>query len=152
MIRKAKISEGKAIHKLINSFAKEGKLLSRPLSEIYDHLRDYSVWVQGDGRVMGVCALHISWEETAEIRSLAVAPQMQGRGIGRELVRACLKEARELGIKKVFLLTYIPRFFYQFGFQETDKSTLPHKIWADCLRCPKFPHCDETAMILSLEG
>ncbi|RLA86672.1 MAG: N-acetyltransferase [Deltaproteobacteria bacterium] len=151
MIRKAKIAEAKTIQKLINSFAKEGKLLPRSLSEIYDNLRDFFVFEE-DGRILGVCALHICWEDLAEIRSLAVQEDAGRKGVGRQLVEACLEEAKELGVKKVFLLTYIPSFFRKLGFSEVDKATLPHKIWGDCLRCPKFPHCDEVALLKTLEG
>jgi len=150
LIRKAKIAEAKTIQKLINSFAKEGKLLPRSLSEIYDNLRDFFVFEE-DGRILGVCALHICWEDLAEIRSLAVQEDAGRKGVGRQLVEACLEEAKELGVKKVFLLTYIPSFFRKLGFSEVDKATLPHKIWGDCLRCPKFPHCDEVALIRTLE-
>jgi len=151
LIRKAKIAEAKTIQKLINSFAKEGKLLPRSLSEIYDNLRDFFVFEE-DGRILGVCALHICWEDLAEIRSLAVQEDAGRKGVGRQLVEACLEEAKELGVKKVFLLTYIPSFFRKLGFSEVDKATLPHKIWGDCLRCPKFPHCDEVALLKTLEG
>ena len=149
MIRKAKIAEAKTIQKLINSFAKEGKLLPRSLSEIYDNLRDFFVFEE-DGRILGVCALHICWEDLAEIRSLAVQEDAGRKGVGRQLVEACLEEAKELGVKKVFLLTYIPSFFRKLGFSEVDKATLPHKIWGDCLRCPKFPYCDEVALLKTL--
>ena len=149
MIRKAKIAEAKTIQKLINSFAKEGKLLPRSLSEIYDNLRDFFVFEE-DGRILGVCALHICWEDLAEIRSLAVQEDAWRKGVGRQLVEVCLKEAKELGVKKVFLLTYIPSFFRKLGFSEVDKATLPHKIWGDCLRCPKFPYCDEVALLKTL--
>jgi len=149
LIRKAKIAEAKTIQKLINSFAKEGKLLPRSLSEIYDNLRDFFVFEE-DGRILGVCALHICWEDLAEIRSLAVQEDAWRKGVGRQLVEACLKEAKELGVKKVFLLTYIPSFFRKLGFSEVDKATLPHKIWGDCLRCPKFPYCDEVALLKTL--
>ena len=150
MIRKAKVAEAKTIQKLINSFAKEGKLLPRSLSEIYDNLRDFFVFEE-DGRILGVCALHICWEDLAEIRSLAVQEDAGRKGVGRQLVEACLKEAKELGVKKVFLLTYIPSYFRKLGFYEVDKATLPHKIWGDCFRCPKFPNCDEVALLKTLE-
>jgi len=86
----------------------------------------------------------------AEIRSLAVVKGYQGQKLGSRLVLACLEEARALGIRKVFVLTYVEGFFAKMGFKVVEKSTLPHKIWADCLRCSKYPDCDETAMILDL--
>jgi amino-acid N-acetyltransferase len=150
-IRKATTKDVRAIHALLNHFANQGLLLARSLSEIYDHLRDYAVLEGPEGEaVLGVCGLGICWEDLAEIKSLAVSEAHQGKGFGVRLVGACLDEARSLGLKKVFTLTYIPRFFQKIGFSEIDKSLLPHKIWADCLRCPKFPNCDEVALMMEL--
>jgi amino-acid N-acetyltransferase len=120
------------------------------LSEIYDNLRDFYVYEGSDKQIGGVCALHICWEGLAEIRSLAVTTKERDKGIGRALIKACLEEARELGVARIFLLTYIAPYFEQMGFRAVDKSTLPHKIWTDCVRCVKFPDCTETAMILDL--
>lgn len=146
-IRKARISDINAIHKLINDFAQKGHLLPRSLSELYDHLRDYVVIERAGQSIIGVCGLRICWEDLAEIKSLAVAPEFQGKGYGRRLVEASVQEAREYGIGKVFTLTYIPGFFVKLGFEEIEKSELPQKIWADCLKCPHFPNCKETALI-----
>jgi amino-acid N-acetyltransferase len=153
MIRKAIIQDVKPIHGLLSYYADQGLLLPRSLSELYDHLRDYFV-VEEEGRqnaVIGVSALGICWEDLAEIRSLAIARDKQGKGLGALLVETCLKEARSLGLKKVFTLSYVPGFFSKIGFKEVEKSILPHKIWADCLKCPKFPDCDETAMMIELQ-
>ncbi|MBN1850616.1 MAG: N-acetyltransferase [Deltaproteobacteria bacterium] len=152
MIRKAVTKEVKSIHKLLVHYAGKGALLPRSLSELYDHLRDLFVLVDGSDHeeVFGVCALGVCWEELAEIRSLAVAETYHGEGFGRQLVERCLEEAGELGLSRIFALTYVPKFFEKMGFQEIDKSILPHKIWADCLKCPKFPDCDEIAMMLDL--
>ncbi len=149
-VRKALLKDVKDIHRLINYYAKKGLVLPRSLSELYEHIRDYIV-VEEDGVVCGTCALGICWEDLAEIRSLAVAEEKKRRGYGSMLVRECINEARQLGVKKVFILTYIPDFFSRFGFQQIKKSLLPHKIWADCLKCPKFPDCDEIAMSLNLQ-
>jgi amino-acid N-acetyltransferase len=152
-IRKAIIADVKAIHQLLNHYAERKLLLPRSLSELYDHVRDYFVLDDGTGvpqHVAGVCGLGICWEDLAEIRSLAVLEGVSGKGYGTKLVKACLKEARALGVKKVFALTYAPGFFLHMGFQEVDKSVLPHKIWGDCLKCPKFPQCDETALMIEL--
>ena len=151
-IRKAKIGDIKAIHKILNQYAERGLLLPRPLSELYDHLRDFVVLVQGgEGeKILGLCALGICWEDLAEIRSLAVIQERQGNDYGRLLVEACLQEAKSLGLHKVFALTYAESFFAKMGFRVVEKSTLPHKVWADCLKCAKFPECDETAMLLVL--
>lgn len=151
-IRKATIGDVKGIHKLLQHYADKGVLLPRPLSELYDHLRDYFVLEKNDmtHSVLGVCALGICWEDLAEIRSLAVSEMHQGKGFGIQLTNRCLEEARALGIRKVFTLTYVPAFFIRLGFHEVDKSVLPHKIWSDCLKCTKFPDCDETALVTEL--
>jgi amino-acid N-acetyltransferase len=150
VIRRATIADAEQIQHLINQFADAGRLLPRSLSEIYDNLRDFHVYEGPDHHIGGVCALHICWKGLAEIRSLAVAQGERKKGIGTKLVEACLAEARQLGVTQVFLLTYIPPYFEQAGFRLVDKSTLPHKIWADCIKCVKFPDCDEAAMILDL--
>ena len=152
-IRKAVISDVKGIHRLLNHYAEQKLLLPRSLSELYDHLRNYFVLADGTReteRIAGVCGLGICWEDLAEIKSLAVDEGVCGKGYGTKLVKACLREARVLGIKRVFALTYAPGFFLHMGFQEVDKSVLPHKIWGDCLKCPKFPQCDETALMIEL--
>lgn len=152
MIRKARVADVEQIQRLINQFADEGRLLLRSLSEIYDNLRDFHVYEDEDqdGLICGVCALHICWEDLAEIRSLAVAMEDRKKGVGEKLIAACLEEARHLGVARVFLLTYIPPYFERAGFRTVDKSSLPHKIWTDCIRCVKFPDCNETAMIINL--
>jgi len=124
-------------------------MLPRSLSELYESMRDFIV-CKDNGKILGVCALHIIWEDLAEIRSLAVDRGYQKLGIGKDLVRRCLKEARDLGLKRVFALTYNPEFFKKMGFVDIDKSSLPQKIWGDCLRCHKFPECDENAVIKHL--
>jgi amino-acid N-acetyltransferase len=149
MIRKAKISDVKDIQKLLTNFASRGEMLSRSLSELYDSLRDFYIY-EDEGRVIGTSALHIVWEDLAEVRSVAVAEDAGRRGIGTQVVGACLEEARLLGLKRLFCLTYKPDFFAKFGFVVVDKSELPHKVWGDCIKCVKFPDCDEIAMILDL--
>lgn len=148
-IRKVKISDIKQVHKLINDFAKREEMIPRSLNELYENLRDFIV-CEDNGNICGACALHIMWEDLAEIRSLAVKREYQKMGIGKKLVIQCLKEAKSLGIKKVFALTYQPEFFKKIGFADIDKSNLPQKIWGDCLRCPRFPECNEYAVIKNL--
>ena len=152
MIEKAVVADIQAIHKMLSYYGTQGLLLSRPLSELYDHLRDFFVLKTGGGdpTVLGVCALGICWEDLAEIRSLAVLEDLQGKGYGSLLVKRCLDEAKTLGIKRVFTLTYVEEFFSKMGFRQVEKTVLPHKVWADCLKCAKFPDCDETAMVLEL--
>lgn len=145
-IEKAKIADVPQIHKLVNSFSEKGLMLARPLSEIYEAMRDFFV-IREDSKVVACAALHVSWSDLAEIRSVAVAEDKQKKGLGARLVAACLKEAEELGIKTVFCFTYRPEFFRKYKFVDIDKMELPRKVWTDCYRCPKFPNCDETAMI-----
>lgn len=131
---------------LINGFARQDIMLARSLNELYENIRDF--WVKADkGKVIGCAALHISWDNLAEIKSVAVAQKFHKKGIGKELIAACLDEALQLGIKKVFMLTYKPKYFKRFGFKKIAHSSLPHKIWAECIHCPKFPDCKETALL-----
>jgi amino-acid N-acetyltransferase len=153
MIRKATIQDVRAIHRILQFFGSRGVLLARPLSELYDHVRDFSVYVDNrQGRVVGCAALQFCWEDLAEIRSLAVLPEHEGRGIGRRLAQTVLAEALSFKTRKVFTLTYEPGFFRNFGFKEIDRSDLPLKIWADCIICVKFPDCDEIAMMKDLSS
>ncbi|WP_456385787.1 N-acetyltransferase [Desulfolithobacter sp.] len=145
-IRPARMGDVPEIHGLLRQFASQGLLLGRSISSLYDSLRDFIVF-EDDGAIQGVCALHICWENLAEIRSLAVPEDHQGRGIGTRLVNSCLDEARSLEIGQVFTLTYQPGFFRKLDFTDIDKRDLPHKIWSDCLNCPQFPDCDEEALI-----
>ena len=145
-VEKAKIPDVAQMHQLINEFAKSGEMLARPLSELYEDIRDYFVIKDGD-KVLACASLHVSWSDLAEIRSVAVGPDSQGKGLGALLVEACLAEAKELGIETIFCFTYQPDFFKRHRFVDIDKMELPRKVWTDCFRCPKFPNCDETALI-----
>jgi amino-acid N-acetyltransferase len=146
MIRKAKIKDIKQIQGLIGYFAKQDVMLPRSLNELYENIRDF--WVDEDkGKISGCAALHISWDDLAEIKSLAVAKNKQGRGLGLDLVLACLAEAQVMGAKRIFVLTYKPEFFKQLGFKKIKQNALPHKIWAECINCCKFPNCQEIALL-----
>lgn len=149
MIRKAKVSDIKPIYELISFFAKDDLMLPRSISDLYDDLRDFFVCEEGNA-VVGCCALHISWEDLAEIRSLAVSQKQQKAGIGMQLVKACLDEAEALGIKKVFTLTFVPEYFEKLDFVRVDKSCLPRKVWGECISCIKFPDCSEVPLIKEL--
>jgi amino-acid N-acetyltransferase len=145
-VDRAKVNDATAMHQMISHFADKGEMLPRALSEIYDGIRDYFV-VRKGSQVIGCVALHVTWVDLAEIRSLAVDEQEQNQSIGSLLVQACLDEAKELGIPRVFCLVRKPTFFEKHGFQLIDKTELPQKVWAECYRCPKFPNCDEVALI-----
>ena len=149
MIRKARIEDIKQIQEMINAFAKQDLMLPRSLNELYENLRDF--WVAEDKKkVVGCAALHISWDDLAEVKSVAVARSKQKKGFGRILVSACLNEAKEMGAKKVFVLTYRPEYFKKFGFKRVKHADLPHKIWAECINCCKFPNCQEIALLKTL--
>ena len=151
MIRKANLSDAAGIYELINFWAKNGNVLPRPLNYIFEHLRDFWVYIK-DSRIIGCCALNVvGWQNLAEIKSLAVTEAYHRKGIGTQLVRVCLKEAADMGVEEVFALTYAATFFKKFGFKIIDRKKLPHKIWNDCINCPDFPDCGETAMILSMK-
>ncbi len=179
MVRKAVLNDVPDIFELVESYAKKGVMLHRSSSEIYDGIRDFFVYLFPDPRhlarvprqplpvamlrgngvpaqgerelLSGACALHVCSEDMGEIRSLAVKEGATGKGIGTALVNACIEEARALGLKKVFALTYKTNFFIKRGFKEISKDVLPHKIWGDCIRCVKFPNCDEHAVIIEIK-
>lgn len=151
LLRKARIGDVREIQKMLAAQAQQGHLLPRSLSELFDNLRDIFVYVDEEEKgILGTCSMHICWEDLAEIRSLVVRETHRRQGVGRRLVEACISEAVTLGVYRIFVLTYQIEFFQKMGFREVDKTSLPHKIWADCLKCVKFPECDETAMLLEL--
>jgi amino-acid N-acetyltransferase len=152
MLRKAHIGDVKTIHRLINLSAGKDEMLPRSLVDIYNSLRDFFVYYESDKTsVIGICAMHIIWENLAEIRSLYVDENYRKRGIGKELIKACMAEAVTLDVFRIFTLTYKKDFFAKQGFREVDRTTLPEKIWSDCFHCSKYPdYCDEVTMIVEL--
>jgi amino-acid N-acetyltransferase len=146
------MSDVKGIHQLIAEYARKGDMLPRSLADIYENLRDYFVFEEDGGELVGSAAIHIMWEDLAEVRSLAVREGKMRRGIGTQLVESCISEAIVLGIDRVFALTYKPEFFEKLGFHIVDKAELPQKIWTDCLKCSKFPDCDEVALVADFSG
>jgi amino-acid N-acetyltransferase len=148
VIRRATLRDVKSIHRLIAEQAESGHILARAMSELYSQVKDFIVSEDdGSGEIVGCGALQIVWEDLAEIRSLAVQTEYQGQGVGTALIEALLEESGQMGVSKVFVLTYRPELFQRLGFALMDKSLLPHKIWADCIRCTKFPECDEIALV-----
>ncbi len=145
-IHSAKISDVKAIHALISSYAERDRMLFRPMADIYEKLQTFSVAVV-DGSVAGCCSLEIIWSNLAEIKSLAVDETKKEKGIGRMLVTAAIEQAVRLGVPKVFALTLEPDFFEKLGFEKVEKATLPMKVWSDCAKCPKQENCDEIAVV-----
>ncbi len=147
--RKAKFVDIEEIYSLVNYYADEGLMLARSRNALYESLRDMIVAVDEKDGIVGVGGLHITWEFMGEIRSLAVDPDHSRQGIGREIVRSLIAEGKELGINKVFTLTYQEKFFEKCGFKVISKDELPHKIWKECIDCPKFPNCNEIAMVFN---
>ena len=149
IFRKATFNDVEAILKLINDYAEKGLMLARSRNTLYETLREF-ILAEENGKVVGVAALHLVWHELGEIRALAVHPSMIKSGIGRNIVDMLTEEARELGVKTLFALTYQPGFFAKLGFNEVSKESVPQKMWKECINCPKFPNCDEIAMVKEL--
>jgi amino-acid N-acetyltransferase len=152
VIRKARLADVGDMYRIVNHYAETQLMLPKTELQLYEHLRDYSVALDPDSpdRLIGCGALHIYWENLAEIRALAIAPGMARRGIGTALVNSLLVEARDMGIEQIFLFTYEPKFFSRFGFTQVEHNTLPLKVYNECFNCPKFNTCDELAMVLHL--
>ncbi len=148
--RRATFRDVESIHRIVNYYAEQGLMLARSRNSIYENLRDF-ILAEENGNVVGVGALHLVWDELAEIRAMAIAPDYAGKGVGMSIVRQLAEDARELGVKTLFTLTYQPGFFGKAGFHEVPKERLSQKVWKDCINCSKFPNCDEIAMIRSLD-
>ena len=149
MLHQAATRDIPRIQKILEYYASQELLLPRPLSDLYENVRDFIIYKE-EKEIIGASALHVCWEDLGEIRSLAVIPERTKKGIGSQLVNRCETEARQLGLQKAFTLTYQESFFTKLGYHKIDKNLLPHKVWRDCLQCVKFPNCDEIAMIKNL--
>ncbi|MBN1621375.1 MAG: N-acetyltransferase [Endomicrobiales bacterium] len=149
-IRPAKIKDAKAIHTLVNYYAQKREMLARPLSEIYENIQEFVV-AEEKSRVVGCCALHVSWEDLAEVKALAVDEKYQKKGVGKKLVQACHKISGKLGIKKIFALTFKPKFFLKLKYYKISRNKLPHKVWGECIRCPFFPDCGEVPLMIEIK-
>lgn len=148
-IRKAMLADVKDMLALINGYAQKELMLPRSFASTYENIRDFTLAID-NGRLAGTGALHVTWDNLAEIRSLAVAADYIKHGVGRQLVDTLLVEARQMGIGELFALTYQPGFFVKCGFTVISKEQLPQKVWTDCINCVKFPNCDEVALTLKL--
>jgi amino-acid N-acetyltransferase len=149
-IRKARITDVEAIRALVMNYAQKQLMLPRSLRHLYDNLRNFFVAVSPECEVVGCGALQVSWQDLAEVKSIAVREDWQGRGVGRRLVQVCLGEAAELHVPRVFALSFAPEFFERMGFHRIDKNELPHKVWTECVDCPLFPECGETALAIDV--
>jgi len=144
-IRPARVADAGAILKLVNELAIQQILLPRSPASVIENIRDFHV-AEVDDRFAGCGALHVVWSDLAEVRSIAIDPRHQGAGIGRALVAQLVTEAEEMGIPRLFAFTYVQGFFEKMGFGVVQHGDLPHKVFNDCLHCPKFTACDEIAM------
>ena len=145
--RKATFADVEAIYELVAAYAEQGVMLARSRNTLYETLRDMVVAIDDDGTLAGVGGLHVIWDRLAEVRTMAVSPHKRRRGIGAEIVKRLMEDGEQLGIEKYFTLTYQPEFFKALGFEVINKEELPHKVWKECIDCPKFPNCDEIAMV-----
>lgn len=151
VIRSAGLSDARAIHILLESFAERGLLLHRTLDQIRRTIRDFVVAVE-DGRVVGCGALHVYGETLAEVGALAVAEDRHGRGVGARIVHALESAADTLGIRRLFALTLQDGFFHRLGFRTADVREFPEKIARDCARCDRRSHCPEIAVVREDDG
>ena len=149
-VRKAYMTDVDAIRRLVMTHAERQRMLPRSLRQIYDNLRNFYVGVNGQGEVVGCGALQVSWKDLAEVKAIAIRSDVQGKGLGRSLVETCLAEAAELKVPRVFVLSFVPEFFEKLGFHRIDKNDLPHKVWTECVDCPLFPECGETALAIEI--
>lgn len=148
-LRKALISDAPIIHELVLFYAKREEMLPRAYNEIYENIRDFTV-IEKNGKVVACGGLHVCWSDLAEVKSLAVKLEEARKGYGSKLVKFAVKEARALGIKRIFTLTFKEGFFRKMGFSRVDVNDLPKKVWFECVRCVHFPDCDEIAMVMDI--
>ena len=150
-LRYAQTADAEEICSLINYYAERGLMLHKSMESIYDALREFQVALDDEGRVIGCIAVDIFWSNLAEVKSVAVAPNSVGQGIGGRLLKSAIEDACRMGVKRLFTLTYEQAFFERQGFEVIDRNSLPEKVWRECLGCPKSEACDEIAMMLILE-
>ncbi|HYO84561.1 MAG TPA: N-acetyltransferase [Bryobacteraceae bacterium] len=145
-VRKASMLDIHPLLDLINGYAAQGVMLPRTEFEMSENIRDFTLAWSGD-ELVGCGALHFYTPTSGEVRSLAVNPHVKSRGVGRKILEALEREARDCGLHTIFAFTYVTGFFEKLGFVVVERGELPLKAWKDCLRCPKFSCCDETAVV-----
>ena len=149
-IRPARVPDAPRICELVNYYAERGLMLHRSQENTYECLRDFLVVEDTDGLIIGCVAVAVFWSDLAEVRSMAVSPDRTGRGIGSRLLAKAIANAQQLGIRRIFTLTYEKDFFARKGFEVIDRQQLPEKVWRACVSCPKADACDEIAMMLQI--
>ena len=150
ILRRAGPDDVRGIASVMADYVMKAVLLPRPVSELYQSIREFHVVVRevegGEPEVVACAALRLLWGDLGEVRSLAVRPDCHGRGLGGKLVSRVLDDARTLGLHRVIALTREVPFFERCGFQVVERETLPRKVWTDCVRCPRRHACDEIAV------
>ncbi|MDR2772743.1 MAG: N-acetyltransferase [Elusimicrobiota bacterium] len=149
-IRAAKVSDVKEIHKIVEYYADNKEMLHRPLNAIYENIQEFVV-VEENGEIIACGALHVAWEDLAEIKALAVVNGQTKKGLGRQIVDKLEQNAADLGVNRIFTLTFKPIFFEKLGYKLIPKETLPHKIWSECINCHLFPDCGEVPLLKELK-
>ncbi len=149
-VRPARMGDVDEIHHLISYYAERNRMLFRTLEELFERIREFSVFVDKDDKVLGCCGMAVLWRDLGEIRSVAVDPNYTHCGIGKRLIEHAIAEARELGLKEIFALTYEADFFVKMGFHIVAKESLPHKVWTDCIRCSMQDQCREIPVLMNL--
>lgn len=149
-IRPAWLADVPGLERLMAPFVTTGDLLPRSTYDLCRHIKEYVVAVSPEGEVVGCGSLKVYSQTLGEVAGLAVADGWQGSGVGRAIVLALLEDARRLGLAETFALTRKPEFFTRLGFERTEKTRFPLKVWADCARCPRQSCCDEIAVTRTL--
>ncbi|MDR2860793.1 MAG: N-acetyltransferase [Elusimicrobiota bacterium] len=149
-IRPAKVQDVKQIHSIVEYYADNKEMLHRSLNAIYENIQEFII-MEDKGKVIACGALHVSWEDLAEVKALAVSKGLIKKGIGSKITKKLEQNAKKLGIKKIFTLTFKPKFFEKLGYNEISRETLPHKIWSECINCHLFPDCGEVPLLKNLK-
>jgi amino-acid N-acetyltransferase len=149
-IRPAKVMDVKEIHKLIEYHANNKEMLHRSLSAIYENIQEFVV-LENEDKIVGCGALHVSWENLAEIKALAISDEYKGQGFGRKIVKTLQYNAKNIGVSRVFALSFKPKFFIKLGYEVIPKETLPHKIWSECINCHLFSECGEVPLLITFK-
>lgn len=163
VIQKAQIRDVEEILQLINGYASSNLMLPRGPQYLYENIRDFAiasdenvpVYTLTDTKevlnlIVACGSLHVLWEDIAEVRALAIHPDYQHLGLGSNIVEYMKKEARQIGIHRLFTFTMTEDFFKTLGFHKINRKELPPKVWGECSRCPKYFQCDEVGMVLDL--
>lgn len=148
-IRPAKVQDVKQMQKIIEFYADNKEMLHRSLNSIYENIQEYVV-AEVKGKIIACGALHVSWDNLAEVKALAVERTYARRGIGTKIVKTLEENALGLGIFTTFALSFKPAFFQKMGYEIISREVLPQKIWSECINCHLFPDCGEVPLIKDL--